>query len=215
MDGETIFYIIAILIYLVFQVLGGKKKKKKRPVPGAGQPLPGAGQPSPGAASRPAQVPGAEPTLEDALREIRQALGMEAPSAAPPPTAEPPAPPPSRLPPRPKREKKPIRTHAPELAETAPKKSWSSEFKRYPTHYADSHFEELTTDGDRFGQPRTRTTTHRPAPTTPPAKKTTATPKPAPVDPSTLIKQLQNPQSARDAFILSEIFGRPHMGRRR
>ena len=209
MDGETLFYIVAILIYLAFQALGGKKKKKKRPLPGAAQPLPSA-------TNRPAQAPGAEPTLEDALRDIRQALGMEMPAqpASPPPTAEPPTPPASRPAPKPRSKERPVRTHAPELAETAPQKSWPSEFQAYPTHYADSHFEELTTDGDRFGKPRTRQIPRRPALKTPPVKKTIASPKPAPVDHATLIKQLQDPQSARDAFVLSEIFGRPHPRRR-
>ena len=210
MDGEIIFYIVIFLIYLAFQMLGGKKKKKKRPLPGAAQPLPGP-------TSRPGQAPGTEPTLEDALREIRQALGMETPAqtASPPPTAEPPSLPPPRPEPEPRIKKRPIRTHAPELAETAPKKSWSSEFQAHPTHYADSHFEELTTDGDRFGQPRIKQTPRRPTSLTPPVKKATASPKPASVDRSTLIEQLQDPRSARDAFILSEIFGAPHLRRRR
>ena len=213
MDSETLFYIVAILIYLAFQALGGKKKKKKK------RPLPGAAQPLPSATSPPAKAPGAEPTLEDALREIRQALGMETPAqpASPPPTAEPPTPPASRPTPQPRLKKRPVRTHAPELAETAPQKSWSSEFQAHPTHYADSHFEELTTDGDRFGQPRTKKKPHRPALKTPPVKKAIASSKPAPasVGHAALIKQLQDPQSARDAFILSEIFGAPHLRRRR
>ena len=208
---ETIFYIVIFLIYLVFQVLGNKKKKKKQAVSGTAKPLPDA-------TSRPAPTPSAEPTMEDALREIRQALGMGAPAkpAPPPPQAKPlPLPRPA---PRPKTQTHPVRSHGPNLAETAPKKSWSSEFKAYATHYADSDFEELATEGDRFGESRTQKTSPRPATKTPPAKKNIPEPtRPisTSVSRSRVMNRLKNPHAAREAFILSEILGPPRVQKRR
>ncbi len=206
---ETIFYIVIFLIYLAFQVLGSKKKKQKRPVKGTGTQLP---RPT----GQPAATPtGAEPTLEDALREIRQALGMQAP--APPKTTTSELPPlPQSLPTRPRPQKQhALRGHGPSLAETAPKKSWSDEFRAHPTHYADSDFEEFAGEGDRFGQPRK--TTPRPMPKTTPTKilpveiQKTAS---SSINRARILRQLQSPEAAQEAFILGEILGPPRMRKR-
>lgn len=210
---ETLFYIVIFLIYMAFQVLGARKKKKKRSAQGTQAPLP-----SP--KSRPVAQTGAEPTLEDALREIRQALGMQAP--APPKASTPQLPPLPQSRPTPPRQKEThaLRAHGPELAETAPKKSWSSEFQAHPTHYADSEFEEFGGEGDRFGKPRPTRPTPRPAPKT----KTTAAKLP-PIEASKaastnvsrtkVLRQLQNPKAAQEAFILGEILGPPRIRTRR
>ena len=190
---EFLIYGVFILFYIIYSVLTAGKKKKRVP-PQAGPPLPG---PAPG----PVEATAAEPTLDDALREIRIALGMEPPpTPSPPRTASP-----------------PVRSHGPELAETAPQKSWSSEFRPIPSHYADETFEELPTrDGDRFGQRR------KPSKKSSVTPQKASTPQPAPqsqaptgVRPSRIMQQLNDPNAAREAFILSEIFGLPHALRRR
>ena len=208
---ETIFYIVIFVIYLIFQAIGGKKKKKKRPSQGPVTTIPTS-------TSRPAAAPGAEPTLEDALREIRQALGMETPAqTAAPPQAAPPPPPPPRPKPRPKTKPHPVRSHGPELADLAPKKSWPSEFKAPPRHFADSDFEEFVGEGDRFGQPRTKTKLPRLPAKVPPVKPPIIQPtQPAstPVSRSEVMNQLKDPKAARDAFVLSEILGPPRSQKR-
>ena len=95
------------------------------------------------------------------------------------------------------------------MAETAPQKSWPSEFKSIATHYADETFEAMgARDGDRFGERR-----QKPKPR--PAKLPPAQPAPTSVRRSSISQQLNDPHAARDAFILSEIFGPPHAHRRR
>lgn len=219
---DTLLYIAALVVYLIFRGLTSGKKKKKKRVP------PPKGSPAPPPVGRPVKTTTGEPTLDDALREIRIALGMEPPPTPPiprPPSTEPP---PTRMP-SPSPVAHPTRMHGPELAETAPKKSWSSEFKPIPSHYADSDFEELPTrDGDHFPERRWKPEVRRP--TTPPPlpkpSRTTAAKKPLanlprPKQASTgvrrsrILRQLSDPNAAREAFILSEIFGPPHARRRR
>ncbi len=186
---DYLIYGLFLLVYLIYSVLTGKKKKKQRAAPPASPPLPGP-------VGGPAEAPAAQPTMDDALREIRVMLGMEAP---PPPPVEAP----------PRKVAPPTRTHGPSLAETAPKKSWPSEFKPIPTHYADETFEAFgARDGDRFGQRRRQ-------PKPPPAKLPPAKPAPISVRRSRIRQQLNDPYAARDAIILSEIFGPPHAHRRR
>lgn len=84
---EVLFYIAIAIIYLIIQVRAAKKKQQKQQQTGATLP-PVSHQEG----ARPQQ----EVTLEDALREIRQSLGMETPPSAPssPPPAKPQAAPP-------------------------------------------------------------------------------------------------------------------------
>lgn len=187
MDVETLFYIAAIAIYFLFQILGGKKKrqaKKQLPIPTQGQ--------------EQATSTG-EPTLDDALREIRQALGMEPPPARPP------------QPSAPQSKPHPVREHGPELMDLAPKRPWPSEFQEIKTHYADEAF-EAARDGDRFGKPRTtsKRSTH-------PALRTTVQ-KPPFDEPfgghsKPDMKRLDI-KTVREAFILSELLGPPRALRR-
>jgi len=208
---ETLFYIVIFIVYILFQVLSNSKKKKKR------APLSFPEVPSPDAARKARQPPTGEPTLDDALREIRLALGMGTPPSQP----QPPAPEPSSLQKaQPRTLKHPVRTHGPELAETAAAKSWPSEFKPVRTHYADSEFEEHSGEGDRFGKTRPAPLPRRVAKSTPPTKKrkVKAGPSqqatPGMQDPRVLY-QLKDPNAARKAFVLSEILGAPRAHRRR
>ncbi len=221
---DLLIYLLLGLVYLIYSVMT-KGKKKKRVPPPADPSLPG---PVGGPAEAPAEAPAAQPTMDDALREIRIALGMEAPPSPPPvPRSPRTEPPPIRA--TPKKVTHPTRSHGPELAETAPKKSWPSEFKPIPTHYADETFEELRTrDGDRFGQRRQKPKPSLPAASPPSAKPsyTAAAKEQTPklttqrqastgVRRSRIRQLLNDPNAAREAFILSEIFGPPHAKRRR
>ncbi len=197
---DYLIYGLFLLVYLIYSVLTSKKKKKQRAAPPAGPPLPGP-------VGDPADASSAEPTMDDPLREIRVMLGMEQPP--PPPIPSPPRAEPLSIEAPPRTVSHPTRTHGPELAETAPQKSWPSEFKPIPTHYADETFEALDAhDGDRFGQRR-----QKPKPR--PAKLPPAKPAPTGVRLSRIRQQVNDPNAAREAFILSEIFGPPHAHRRR
>ncbi len=190
MDYETLFYLAIAAIYILYQVLAGNKKKKtRRP----GTPLP----PAPDAIDS-AGPTAAEPTLDDALREIRQALGMEVPEA-------PPKPPP-----------RPVEAPAPRPA--AP----PSEFKPVSTRFADAEFEAKPT---AFG-PAASLHKREPAPParTAPARRTPApgkvlkakpTAPPESALPADLTRRLRDPQAAREAFVLGEVLGPPRAHRRR
>ena len=216
---DILIYLVLGIIYLIFSVMT-KGKKKKRVPPPATPSLPGPAS-APTAEVPTAEAPAAQPTMGDALREIRVALGMEAPPSPPPvPRSPRTEPPPIQATPR--KATHPTRSHGPSVAETAPQKAWPSEFKPIPTHYADETFEErLTHDGDRFGQRRQKPKPPpaKPSPTTaakaPTPQRTTQRQAPTGVRRSRIMKQLKDPNAAREAFILSEIFGLPHAKRRR
>ncbi len=87
MDLETLFYIAIAAIYILSRLSGGKKKKKKRSAPPSAeqrQPVP----PRPTTSPAPVQSPASDPSseLDEALREIRRALGWEQPHAPGAPT---------------------------------------------------------------------------------------------------------------------------------
>jgi hypothetical protein len=86
MNLENLFWLVLLVIYLIFQVMGSKKKRPQRP--------PERHEPSPSGQER-----DVEPGLEDALREIREMLNPQ-----PQPRADRPepvhAPPPARRPER-------------------------------------------------------------------------------------------------------------------
>ncbi len=209
---DLLIYLALGIVYLIYSVMTKGKKKKRVPPPA---------DPSlPGPAGGPVEAPAAEPTLGDALHEIRVVLGMEPPPSPPVPSSSRTEPPPIQATPR--KVTHPTRSHGPELAETAPQKSWPSEFKPIPTHYADETFEERPTrDGDRFGQRRQKPKPPpaKPSPTTaaktPTPQRTTQRQTPTGVRRSRIRQQLKDPNAAREAFILSEIFGPPHAKRRR
>ena len=73
---DLLIYLVLGIVYLIFTVMTKSKKKKRVPPPAT---------PSlPGPVGGPAEAPAAQPTMDDALREIRKALGMEAPPLAAP-----------------------------------------------------------------------------------------------------------------------------------
>lgn len=88
MDGEY-FWVVLLVFYLIFQILGGRKKQKQRRRPDAAKQrradAPGT-RPRPTAKHKPR-----DPELDDALQEIRRALGFPEPTEhvpAPAPEAE-------------------------------------------------------------------------------------------------------------------------------
>ena len=184
MDFELIFWLAIVVIYLIVQLRGAAKKQQRQrtsvPVP-------------PDAA--PTRTPSEAPTLEEALREIRQAMGLEEPPAEvlPPPVPSTPAPP------KPKPQEPP------------------DEFRPIPTHFADEAFEGRPT---AFGPAHS---IHGPAPTPRPALPKPRVVKAVPIPPSPprsaapddISRKLYEPTTAREAFVLAEIFGPPRALRRR
>lgn len=77
MDFETLFWLILLGLYVLYQLVGGKKPRP-RPAPAPD-------------ADAPAEAgDDLDRSLQEALREIREALGVEAPPAPePPPAREP------------------------------------------------------------------------------------------------------------------------------
>ena len=178
MDFDTLIFFVIAGVYILFQVLGAKKKQQQKAAAKAKLPAP---KPvPPGAAPTSAQ---AEPTLDDALREIRLALGMATPPKPPRPVPH------------------AGRTHAPELIDAAPEASWATEFKERPKHYADADFEALPAHSDRFRRPQPRHLIATEAPTAP------ATDEPSVAN--EVLNELQSAEAARKAFILGEILGPP------
>lgn len=173
--NDWVWTLVILVVYLLFGALGKKKKPKRKPVALPSEP-----------------VPGARPGFEDTLRELRNALGMDGPPAEKEMSA-------------PELTRPLIRSHRPSLADTAPKKSWSSEFIEHAPKYADSRFEE---------SPR-----HMPFVSSPTPSRERAAPPPqrAPVSDIQLHlrSQLKDPDAARRAFVMSEIFGAPIAMRRR
>ncbi len=207
MDLETLFWLVVIVVYLIFQIRGAaKKQKQRRQTPTA--PLP--------EADMEPRLPSQEPTLDDALREIRLALGMETREEAPPP-----APTPMDL-------TRASESTMLEKVRPAPKPKPSQprtrlqEFKPIPTRYADADFENQPT---AFGSGPSihrepATVRARPTRPIPPPALSKQAPEPirstpAAEGPSRLRRQLQDPRRARAAFVLSEVFGPPHALRKR
>lgn len=169
-------WIWTLIILVVYLLFGalGKRKPKRKPVAQAGP------------------IPKQAPNFEDTLRELRNALGMDGPPVE------------KEMKPAPELARTPTRSHGPSLADTAPKKSWSSEFIEHPPHYADARFEE---------SPR-----RMPFVTSPTISKEPgiAPPQRAPSDLQAHVRsQLRDPDAARKAFVVSEIFGAPVAMRRR
>ncbi|MFQ5570823.1 MAG: hypothetical protein ACE5G0_14160 [Rhodothermales bacterium] len=209
---DIFIYLVIGAIYLIFQVLGAQKKKKKGALKKTPRPLPSSA-PSPPA--RTATAP--QPTLDDALREIRQALGMETPSR--PPVKKKPAPVQKKQAPTTKLPKKAgpytPRTHAPELIDAAAKPTRAGEFKAQPKHYADADFEALATEGDRFGKRRKSPSSRRISTSPRSTRPGPPSPDPEKILHSSLLLRLQDPSAAQEAFILSEILGLPRALQRR
>lgn len=174
--NDWVWTLIILAVYLLFGALGKKKQPKRKPVVLPSEPIPGAGS-----------------GFDDTLRELRNALGMEGPPAK------------EVKMPAPELARPTIRSHGPSLAETAPKKSWSSEFIEHASRYADAHFEESPRRMPFVSPPTVSTEPEMPLSQSAPASDLQIH----------LRSQLKDPDAARKAFVMSEIFGAPIAMRRR
>ena len=199
---DLIIYGLFFLVYLVFQLLGARKKR------------PAGTKPSPAPDNRPRPAGGSseEVTLDDALREIRQALGMETPSPKPVPEPASPtrAPLPKRAPiPRSRLEKTENRyEREEELIDLAAPPEWGDEFKELEKHYSDHEFEALPRGVEGYEDPHYR----KPAASRTPSAYTQVR-RPA-TTPGRVLRKLSTPKAAREAFVLHEILGPPRGLRR-
>jgi hypothetical protein len=194
-DGETLFWILLIIVYLYFQFAGGKKKEAPPPQRREAPRLPDDRAPD-----RPHQ-PAQDASLEEALREIREALGgghREEPREQPAQREEsyhstepvyqttyrPPEPPVRREPVR-KAPPPPRRKETPKPAAVVPRKFDrkivggdidTSKMEIAKDSLLGSNIEEAGT-GKRPDHP--------------------------------ILKKLRNPGEARDAIIMAEVLGKP------
>ncbi|HMB91350.1 MAG TPA: hypothetical protein VKP65_10920 [Rhodothermales bacterium] len=215
---EVLFYIAIAIIYLIIQVRAARKKQQQQQQTGASLP------PEFRQEGARAQQ---EVSLEDALREIRQSLGMETPSSQTP--SSPSSAPSARSVPSPREV-------------TAPQ-----EFQAPPSTFADADFESKPT---AFGKlPSIHKHEQVPARQKVPARKQVPVPKVVPKsalekktfaslprttvqatikapevktrpeaalsspDPNNLRNLLNDPKAAQKAFILGEVLGPPRAHR--
>lgn len=173
---DIIVYIILFIVYLVAQALGGKKKKQRR--------------------SKADDTPTGPLTLEEALREIRTAMGdPTAPPRPEPVRTEPPKPtPPPKPPLSPRQPLQPRSIPSRPIFESAPR------LKRRPSAFESASPERLI-----------HRAPERPSPPVTVKRSSLSHPE-APLPP-TVLGMLRNPHAARTAFILSEILG-PRGGKR-
>ena len=212
MDSETLFSLALLLIYFVFQAFSGKKKQKNR------QP-----RPIPTSETERSDLPDAREanappqSLEDALREIREALG--GPASAP----EPARPKPEAAQPRPEVERPHPLVASPRPAPTLPPKLPETrdlpqprEFPKQREMLPRREFQPVATD-------------HREAhflkdiPPTPPYRPLSSSAAVRMRDQTEegrqrhlgLRERLKDPRASRDAILLAEILGPPRARRRR
>lgn len=190
MDFETLFTLVLVIVYVIYQIVGSRGVQNK-PSPRPEQsPRPKEPQRAPG---------GAGDELDQALREIRQALGMEPPS---PPE---PAPQTARTEHEPMQEAhdrpEPPRPLAPWADVEAETVSTGAELEQSTAPWIEDSFE---TQPQALGEdslleevevkvlPASASVSRRPQ----------------------LLRRLREPGTARDAVILSEILGPPRSRRR-
>lgn len=187
MDTETLFYIALAIIYFALQALGSKKKKEQ--------------------ARLRKQEMGEEPqSLGEALREIRDAMGMEEPQPAP---AERPA----------------VVAHTIPEPATPPRRSMglieeaTREYRPAPSEVLAPQLAALKA---RLKEKHRPATTNVPAHRSPPPvvpEKIEAAPQPVASDKShaatdAIRQRLRDPSAVREAYVVSEIFGPPRAYRR-
>ena len=193
---EILLWLVVLVVYLILQLIGSKKK-----------PQPGAPPGRPEDARRLPQGDAGNP-LEDALREIREALGAEPERPQPTRRAQTEAPLPPVSPSAPTRLERRLPD---EVQRTSPSKGRTSEpAQRKRGGFADEEAFERRLALDP--PPVTRT-----APAPMPARRPAQAKRPAPKsarERETLLGRLRDPQSVRDAVILSEVFGPPRSRRR-
>ena len=204
---DDILYTIGLLvIYFLFQVFAGNKKKPQKRPPSQRAPQPG----DEGQRVEPAPFEDtgvqAPQSLEDALREIREALGapQPEPEPAPPPTAGPdpwhtepverpdpwhttPAPTPN------------WHTQAPPPPHRDPMAS-SPELHPFDADFAEEDFEKRTVAQRSAASIMEDGLKHRSASLEAEARSSYA---------ANLRRRLREPDSARDAVVLAAIFGKP------
>lgn len=175
--------LLPLLLFLVFIALRALSNRKATERPAPGQ------QPGGDAVAE------RDPDMDEALRQIREALGMPSPPPpqprpAPAAQAPPPLPPPARpLPPKP----------APLPAKPAPlSKARPAEFRERPKVFAEDRFERAR---DTFVPPHAAPHLRR------------VEPAPAPPHDDPLAQQLRAAGGAEQAVLFSEIFGRPRSQR--
>lgn len=184
MDTDLLFVIALVAFYLLRQLSSRKQPAQKKPQPARPQP----------------EAIEAEPSLDDALAEIRRALGMEPPPAPPVPEAStrpaPEAVPRNRLEPAARPLPTPVATPRPR-----------DTFR--PVEAGRIEVEESFQRGlPTFRDPLQGHTHARPA-----AKAARAVPK-AP-EPKPTERLLATRRQLRDAFILKEVLGPPRSRQRR
>lgn len=196
MDFEALFTLALLLLYLVFQVLGGRKQRPKQR-PGGGPPPPGAEEP---AEHRPPQ------SLEEALQEIRTALGGGPPPEEPETREpEPAVPRPQKVP-----ESREIR---PRLDYHRAEKPFSTEeaFESRPAPSAVKAPEGTVPGAQKVlpRKPRLGPDLSKGPPLRRPKSTPTQVPGVAVPQGSELLQRLRNPHTVREAIVLSEILGPP------
>ena len=192
---EFVVWIAFLIIYSIFQAVSSKNKKQ----PGKKQPLP--------------EIPGEQPnrpaTLQDALREIQEALQQaREPQPTSPPQPEPRPPQPEPRPPAPR----PVpATREPEfhsMESTIQERNLEAQTKFNPT-FSQKVLEKKTTYEDSF--PTTTFSDDHFSHAHPDTSINNASPVLSKGDPklAALQASLLDQQSIRDAFVLSEILGKP------
>lgn len=168
--GELIF----LLLFLLFPLLQRLGKKKPLPIPAED----GSGEV-------------AAPSLQDALREISEALSGIPSQQKPAPQVPAPAP------------------AQPQTAWKSPLSQAPTEFRPAGTTFADDRFEQIPAY-DTFIPPH-----DAPHLGTPPLKPLRAKRRRSDVHRRRVLQQLNHPLRAREAFILAEILGPPLSKRKR
>jgi hypothetical protein len=191
MDFETLVTILLIVFYFVAQVASSKKRRQqpqrvpeKKPVPTI-------------ATERPKRK--VEPELEDALREIRTALGL--PDTTPAKSEQPrPQPKPAKLPAPPKApapvsvKTPPARLPTPRSVPVHPVPASDFEHARIPVEF-------VRPEGIENFPARRLKEERKPLASAPE--------KPIEAPQADVLGMLRKPQSLRDAIILSEVLGPP------
>lgn len=219
MDVETLTSLALLVFYLLYQALSGRKQKQQRP-------------PRP---SAPAPRPARTNDLEEALREIQEALQGRSPA---PPTPQPPAPSSSRLPEGLHSRRVPEGLHSSEVptglhSQQVPRGMHSPVVKGQETFTRTTYDDRFDTAEEAFEHRRTEGRAYQDrslddpfeqlpgeafTPDPPPRKCTPiaqAAPRASWGAPSHLFARLRKPEQLRDAILLQEILGAPVSKRRR
>lgn len=197
---ENLLWLILLIIYLVLQFVGSKKQPQQpeRRAP-SGRPdvrRPDGGRPPAGG-------------LEEALREIREALGGE--PDRPTRREEPETPLAPASPSAPTRLERRLPDESLQTTTPAPKHleqtgfAGKEDFERHATR--------VTRAPEPVAAPRNEIRTPHRATAQTSDRKRKPTTSPAPVKEKPLLRRLRDPQSVRDAILLSEVLGPPRSRR--